>query len=474
MSASEGYFAPTRRTVQDEIRRDLIVGGILILFAIAIFFIPRAAVTTVLFVFSLLLLANGLRGVWQLSRGKIIPHLRPQVIAQTVGNLVAFAVIVVFPFFTLDIVVILGGLLLIARGLLAVASFIGNDYISVGHRRWLIVMAIFSFAVGIFLLTSNAEDMDLVVLLIAVFSFLEGLDYLADARSLMRSDHQEASDSPVLSEAEIANNAKWTPLAKDDPGLETVVPTAQSANPKPTAKQMRGWLSIDTSKYKRPLFITPHPDDLEGFAGGLAYMLDSPVTSVVMSGGNKGVFTEEFMAMPERDYMILRLDESIDAGELLGVGQIVYMGFKDRTVTCNEESIEKLSKLFDDYKPDLVVSFEYYKYLTPYPHPDHIATANIAKNTVARKSEEFPIDYMLISTFAPNHFIDISGARKVKLEALACHTTQAGLNAIIFPIFERLFTRMWGLFTNVRYAEGYRQVNIPKMKEKLVVQAKES
>jgi LmbE family N-acetylglucosaminyl deacetylase/uncharacterized membrane protein HdeD (DUF308 family) len=471
MSQEKGYFAPINRSKKLEFWRDIAIGTILIGFGIAIQFIPIASVVSVLLVVSILLLVNGLRGVFLLIRGKVIPHLRPQVIAQSVGNIIAFCIIVWFPLLTVNLIVLLGSLLLIIRGILAGASFIGNDYITVSHRRWLAFVSVVSIGLGLWMLTSSSEDTVLLLFFITVFAVLEGIDYLADAWAIRHThETEETHEDAMLASVPSGKSKHWSSAFKHDRGLEATIPQHTSASKKPEAKTFRSWMSIDTKKYKRPLFVTPHPDDLEGFAGGLAYMLDNPVISVVMSGGNKGVFTKEFEEMPEDDYIVLRLDESIDAGKLLGVGEIIYMGYKDREVTCNEQSIKKLEQVVKKCKPDLIVSFEYYKFLTPYPHTDHIATANIVRNVVAHTSDTYTYDYLLISTLGPNCFLDVSGARKVKLEALACHTTQAGLNAIIFPIFERLFSRLWGLFTNVRYAEGYRMVQIPKMKQKLAVQ----
>lgn len=87
-----------------------------------------------------------------------------------------------------------------------------------------------------------------------------------------------------------------------------------------------------------------------------------------------------------------------------------------------------------------MISFEYHKWLNPYRHPDHLATAAIAREAIARYARRDHIDYLVTSTLFPNRFVDVTGIRRVKLEALACHTTQATLNAAIFPFLEKLIT----------------------------------
>ena len=204
------------------------------------------------------------------------------------------------------------------------------------------------------------------------------------------------------------------------------------------------------------MIIAPHPDDLEGFTAGLAYTLDSPVVSVVVAGGNLGVWEEEHAQLESQDYIALRLQESEIAARMLGVKEIIYMGYLDRGVVCDETGVERMLAQINMHQPDLIVSFEFYKSITPYAHPDHIATAQMVRNAVARYEQE--ADYIVASTLAPNYFLDVSDIRRIKLEALACHTTQAQLNSIIFPFFEKGITTLWGTFTGVRYAEGYRLI----------------
>jgi LmbE family N-acetylglucosaminyl deacetylase len=143
------------------------------------------------------------------------------------------------------------------------------------------------------------------------------------------------------------------------------------------------------------------------------------------------------------------------------------MGYLDRGVTCTEAAIQKVVEIFRLHRPDLVVSFEFYRRATPYPHPDHLAAGEIVRRAVARYEGRDRLDYLVTSTILPNVFLDVTGVRRVKLEALACHTTQTGLNGIIFPFLEKLITRIWGAFAGVDYAEGYRLIDIPKLVARL-------
>jgi LmbE family N-acetylglucosaminyl deacetylase len=214
-------------------------------------------------------------------------------------------------------------------------------------------------------------------------------------------------------------------------------------------------------KYKRPLVISPHPDDLEGFTGGLVYSLRAPVISVVMSGGDKGRWQEEFEKMSPEQFMEVRLDESMEAAQILGIERILWMGYRDHGVDYSELAVQRMLNVFNYIKPDLVVSFEFRKPLSYYPHHDHINTALIVREALRRYVEAGnTADYFLTSTLGPNSFLDVSNVRRIKLEALACHTTQDALNAIIFPFFEKLSSAVWGAFNGVKYAEGYRKIDL--------------
>ncbi|MFN8421297.1 MAG: PIG-L deacetylase family protein [Anaerolineae bacterium] len=245
-----------------------------------------------------------------------------------------------------------------------------------------------------------------------------------------------------------------------------------SANAAPPTKSDPSitFLHIDPRKYKKLLVMTPHPDDLEGFTGGLVYRATQAqveVVSVIFAGGDRGVWDQRYEQVPEEEYIHLRLAESEQAAKLLGVEQITYMGYLDRAVVCDEVAIGRALAQIEQHQPDVIVSFEFYHDLTPYPHPDHLATGQIVRHAIARYQNRQALDYFVTSTLLPNRFINVSKVRAIKLKALACHTTQAGLNAIIFPLLEKFFCRLWGMFVGAEYSEGYRQIDIPSLVQKV-------
>lgn len=220
---------------------------------------------------------------------------------------------------------------------------------------------------------------------------------------------------------------------------------------------------INLSKYKRPIVLAAHPDDLEAFAGGLVFQLKD-LLSVIYSGGDKGVWNPQYRKMDKDEYIQLRLKEASEAGKLLGVSEIIYMGYLDRGIKCTEVSVRNALLILERYEPDLVVSFEFYRGRNIDPHPDHIAVGEITRRAVMMYKGKGSLDYIVMSTLFPNVFVDVSDVRRFKLVALGEHDSQDDFNSIIFPFLEKFITKIWGAYNGVDYAEGYRFVDSQTMK----------
>ncbi|MGQ9908693.1 MAG: PIG-L family deacetylase [Candidatus Flexifilum sp.] len=324
----------------------------------------------------------------------------------------------------LDLLLAAVGLLLIFRAALEFISF-SESYARVNHQRVMFASAVITLVAGLAALFTLPRHASYLVMLIGLIIFLEGLLRLASSIYTRHHAPRERREASLT------------------------------------------FLHIDPLKYKKALILTPHPDDLEGFVGGLAARMQAEITSVIFAGGDRGVWERRYQEMPKDTYIHLRLEEAEQAARLLGVREIIYMGYLDRGVVCDDATIERTVALLRQYQPDVVISFEFYRSLTPYPHPDHLATGQVVRHAVARYEQRDSLDYFVTSTLLPNRFIDVSGVRQIKLTALACHTTQAGLNAIIFPFFENFITRIWGIFVGSDHSEGYRQIDIPALVRKL-------
>lgn len=323
------------------------------------------------------------------------------------------------------------------------------------HHRLLLLTTVLSFVASLLMLLDAFTQIVSGIGLLGAYLLLQSLTRIRAAYRMRASipspkHYQEPILAPVPSADAVHDTSEFGP-----------------AEPPVSHKDHERFFllpHLSVEKYRKIMVITPHPDDLEGFCGGLVYRLAGEVLSVIFAGGDRGKWSKRYQVLEREDYIRIRLAESSQAAQLLGVREIIFMGYFDRTLQVDDDAINKTLEQFALHRPDLVVTFEYWRRATPYPHPDHLATGRIVREAVIRCEHADEFDLLLTSTLLPNTFVDVTGVRHIKLAALACHTTQGYLNALIFPFFEKLLSRVWGTFAGVTYAEGYRRVNIEALR----------
>jgi len=219
---------------------------------------------------------------------------------------------------------------------------------------------------------------------------------------------------------------------------------------------------LNISKYKRTLFFTAHPDDLEGFAGGLVKRLSkrADVVSIIFSEGNRGRWKFKYIFMNKRHFEKLRLRESMKAKKVLGITEVKDLGFEDRKIPINKFVEKQIYEVVKSIKPDLIVSFEYSKFLNFYLHPDHMAVAKNIKSVIFNNKFSSKFDYLVFNTVLPNYYIDVSDVERTKRRALKFHKTQKRLNRELFFVLDLLPTRIMGFLYGKKYVETYRSVKI--------------
>lgn len=171
------------------------------------------------------------------------------------------------------------------------------------------------------------------------------------------------------------------------------------------------------------MFIGVHPDDIEIGCGGIVKKL-SKSNNVMMvdltagemgSNGNKDV----------------RLKESQNAAEILGVKYRINLELPDTNLSGDEKTLLKIIELIRKYRPENIV----YPYTNDY-HPDHefgskIIRHSIFKSGLIKYKSEFE-NYRPKKTFLyyindiekVTFYIDISIEYKAKIEALKSHESQ--------------------------------------------------
>lgn len=185
------------------------------------------------------------------------------------------------------------------------------------------------------------------------------------------------------------------------------------------------------------LVVSPHPDDAEfGVAGTVARWTRNGrrVVYAVCTDGDKG--TSDRRMTPER-LSAIRRNEQRAAAEVLGVSEVLFLGFPDQGLEETNEFRKYLVRLIRTYKPETIATTDpYRRYLW---HRDHRIAGQVVMDAVfpyARDHMAYPD--LLAEGLEPhkvrevlfwaaedvNYRTDITDTFSNKLEALMCHKSQ--------------------------------------------------
>jgi len=226
----------------------------------------------------------------------------------------------------------------------------------------------------------------------------------------------------------------------------------------------------------RILGIFAHPDDSEFSCGGAAALwadAGAQITYVIITNGAAG--SNE----PDRDLVELvrvREAEQRAACAVLGVQELIFLGYADGTLQPTIELRRELTRIIRQFKPDRVLTGDPTAvfYGTEYiNHPDHRAAAEAAIYAVFPSAVTRPIfPELLAEGYEPhqvkelyiagqdehnNTHIDISSTLERKIAALRCHKSQLDPG-------DGKWIRDWaaesGKAANLPFAEGFRVMKL--------------
>jgi LmbE family N-acetylglucosaminyl deacetylase len=193
---------------------------------------------------------------------------------------------------------------------------------------------------------------------------------------------------------------------------------------------------------ERALVIFSHPDDAEfGAAATIAHLTaaGARVDYVVTTDGGKGT---EDPAVSSAQLTALREAEQRAAADVLGVTEIVHLGYPDGYLTPSLELRRDIVRQVRRFRPDLVIAQNPVRRLDGNPfigHPDHLATGEATLAAIypaARDRLNFPelldeglepwkVRQVLVSGVErPNLFVDVTSTFEIGLQALFCHESQ--------------------------------------------------
>ena len=224
------------------------------------------------------------------------------------------------------------------------------------------------------------------------------------------------------------------------------------------------------------LVLSAHPDDAEfGAAGTVAKWTGEgkAVIYVICTSGDKG--TSDRSLAPEKLSKI-RKKEQQAAAEVLGVKEVVFLGYPDQGLEDTPELRKQIVRLIRTYQPGvLVTSDPYRRYLW---HRDHRIIGQVAMDAVfpyARDHLAYPD--MLEQGLEPhkvaeilfwgaediNYRTDITDTFDRKIEALRCHASQMREFKTSDPVdWLRDRCRDMAQGEAFELAEGFHRVELPR------------
>ena len=197
------------------------------------------------------------------------------------------------------------------------------------------------------------------------------------------------------------------------------------------------------SPLERALVVISHPDDGEFGAGPTIAALTAAgarVDYVVTTDGSKG--TEDPDVTPEQ-LASTRMAEQRAAADILGVAEIVHLGYPDGYLTPSLDLRRDITRQIRRFRPDLVITQNPQRRLDHNPfigHPDHLATGEATLAAVypaARDHLNFPElwtderlepwkvrQVLLTGVEEPNLWIDIADTFEIGLRSILAHVSQ--------------------------------------------------
>ncbi len=232
-------------------------------------------------------------------------------------------------------------------------------------------------------------------------------------------------------------------------------------------------------RYERVLVVTAHPDDPEfGFGASVARLAEdgADVFYVICSDGCQG---GEDPSVPDAELSAIRYAEQRAAAEVLGVRDVVFLGFRDGSLAPTVELRKAIAREIRRLKPDLVLTHTPVRSIgvgIGASHPDHTAVGEATLSAVypdarnprafrellAEGLEAHKVKEVWLPGFDdPDHYVDATGLVDKKIEAILCHRSQfekPGMDADGPSKWIRDRMRQAGEKAGFEYAEAFRKL----------------
>lgn len=187
------------------------------------------------------------------------------------------------------------------------------------------------------------------------------------------------------------------------------------------------------------MVITAHPDDAEFLCSGTAAKWCAEgwtVYYVLATSGDKGTHDEELSA---QDLAAIREQEQREACRVLGVKEVIFLGYPDGFLKADEEFRGQIVRLLRRYRPDVVITWDGFR--GGFNHSDHRAVGIAVRDAIypaVRDHLYYPSDkddgfdahrvneMLLVGSSEPDYHVDVTAHMEKKVEAILCHRSQLG------------------------------------------------
>jgi LmbE family N-acetylglucosaminyl deacetylase len=231
--------------------------------------------------------------------------------------------------------------------------------------------------------------------------------------------------------------------------------------------------------YDRVLVVAAHPDDPEfGFGASVAKLAGdgSDVFYVICTDGCQG---GEDPSVPDAELTATRYQEQRAAAEVLGVRDVVFLGFRDGYLSADIDLRKAITREIRRYRPDLVLTHTPVRSLgigIGASHPDHLAVGEATMCAVypdARNPRAYPelleqgleahkVKEVWLPGFdQPDHYVDATGLVDKKIEAILCHRSQfekPGMDPDAPAKWIKDRMRQTGEKAGFEYAEAFKKI----------------
>ena len=234
-------------------------------------------------------------------------------------------------------------------------------------------------------------------------------------------------------------------------------------------------------KFKRGMVVVAHADDAEyGCSGTVAKWCHEgwEVVYVICTDGSKGSGNPE---MTQQELASIRRQEQTNAGKVLGLKDVVYLGYEDSTLQPTLELRRSIAGEIRRYRPEVLICTYPMRNLDGgrgVGHPDHMAAGEAALSAVyptARDHLTFPelleeglephkvSEVWVMGHHEPDLWIDVTGHMDTSIKALAQHASQVDAKSEE-ELGERMRTgrRKSAVGKGMQYAEAYKRVVIER------------